>query len=324
MKNTFSITFKTLLVILFAMSLNTADSQKKSNHGNKFEQLGPMLPSPNQYRNRDGAPGPEYWQQKADYVIDCTLDTKNQRLDGKETITYYNQSPNALSYLWLQLDENEHSAEADKHKMEPSSIRDKMSEQSLRMLEPWRELEQYGHKIQKVTDAMGKPMDYTINKTMMRLQLPKPLEPGEKISFNIEWYYYLIDRMNSTSWGRGGYEHFDDTDDYLYTIVQWFPRLCVYSDFEGWQNNQFTGRGEFALTFGDYKVKMTVPDDHMVGSTGVCQNLKQMLSSTQWSRWQEAQNVTEPIEIVTLDEAKALEQSLNQIALRLGNFMQRM
>jgi len=309
MKNTFNITLNTLLVILFAMSLNTANSQKKSNHGNKFEQLGPMLPSPNQYRNRDGAPGPDYWQQKADYVIECTLDTKNQRLDGKETITYFNQSPNALSYLWLQLDENEHSAEADKHKMEPSSINDKMSERSLRMLEPWRELEQYGHKIQKVTDAMGKPMEYSINKTMMRLQLPKPLEPGEKISFNIEWYYYLINRMNSTSWGRGGYEHFDDTDDYLYTIVQWFPRLCVYSDFEGWQNNQFTGRGEFALTFGDYKVKMTVPKDHMVGSTGECSNLKQMLSPTQWSRWQDAQTTKEPIEIVTLAEAKALEQS---------------
>ena len=298
-----------LLITLFALSANIGISQKESNHGNKFEQLGSILPSPNLYRNRDGAPGPEYWQQKADYVIDCTLDTKNHRLDGKETITYYNQSPNALSYLWLQLDENEHSAEADKHRMEPTSIRDKMSESALRNLEPWRELEKYGHKIQKVTDASGKAMDYTINKTMMRINLDKPLAPGEKIVFNIEWYYYLINRMNTTSWGRGGYEHFDDTDDYLYTIVQWFPRLCVYSDFEGWQNNQFTGRGEFALTFGDYKVTMTVPSDHMVGSTGECQNLQKMLTPNQWNRWQEAQTVKEPLEIVTLDEAKKMEQS---------------
>jgi len=309
MKSTLNTPFRIILILLFGISMTTTDAQKKSNHGNKFEQLGSILPSPNVYRNRDGSPGPDYWQQRADYVIDCTLDTKNQRLDGKETITYYNQSPNPLSYLWLQLDENEHSADADKHKMEPSSIREKMSEGALKSLEPWRTLEQYGHKIQKVTDASGKAMEYTINKTMMRLQLPKPLAPGEKIVFNIEWYYYLIDRMNSTSWGRGGYEHFDDTDDYLYTIVQWFPRLCVYSDFEGWQNNQFTGRGEFALTFGDYKVKMTVPKDHMVGSTGVCKNLQKMLTPTQWSRWQESQTVTEPLEIVTLDEAKKMEAS---------------
>jgi len=309
MKNLLNYSLRALTIVILICFATTTDAQKKSNHGTKFEQLGSILPSPNTYRNRDGAPGPDYWQQKADYVIDCTLDTKNQRLDGKETITYFNQSPSSLSYLWLQLDENEHSAEADKHKMEPSSIREKMSEGALKNLEPWRSLDKYGHQIQKVTDVNGKAMDYIINKTMMRLQLPKPLEPGEKIVFNIEWYYYLIDRMNTTSWGRGGYEHFDDTDDYLYTIVQWFPRLCVYSDFEGWQNNQFTGRGEFALTFGDYKVRMTVPTDHMVGSTGECQNLQQMLTPTQWSRWQEAQNVTEPLEIVTLAEAKKMEQS---------------
>src|SRR4030095_856905 len=141
-----------------------------SNHGNKFEQLGTMLPSPNNYRNMDGSPVPEYWQQRVDYEIECSLDEKAQRLDGKELITYYNQSPSTLQYLWLQLDENEHSAESDKHKMEGSTIQDVMSEQGLRFLEPWRELEKYGDKIHSVIDDNGDSMKYTINQTMMRVE----------------------------------------------------------------------------------------------------------------------------------------------------------
>ncbi|MEO1517159.1 MAG: M1 family metallopeptidase [Bacteroidota bacterium] len=282
--------------------------QNTSNHANKFEQLGPMLPSPNDYRGIDGAPGPEYWQQRADYDIECTLDVEQQRLDGTELITYYNQSPQPLRYLWLQLDENQHAASADNHRFNASSMRETMSERALRGLEPWRELEKYGHKIQKVTDDKGAPLQYTINRTMMRVDLPEPLQPGEEFSFRIDWHYYLIDRMNSTSWGRGGYEYFSDDKNYIFTIVQWFPRLCVYSDFEGWQNKQFTGRGEFALNFGNYVVKMTLPSDYMVGSTGECLNYQTVLSSTQMERYQKAQNASEPIEIVTLAEAKKLEK----------------
>ncbi|MEL6864137.1 MAG: M1 family peptidase, partial [Bacteroidota bacterium] len=224
--------------------------QNESNHGYRFEQLGTTLPSANQYRGVDGAPGPDYWQQRCDYDIECSLNTEEQRLDGSELITYYNQSPSTLRYLWLQLDENEHAASTDKHRFNPSKIKSKMSEQDLRMLEPWREQDKYGHKIEAVTDAAGKDLQYTINQTMMRVELPQALKPGESFSFRVKWYYYLIDRINSVSWGRGGYEYFEKDDNYLYTIVQWYPRLCVYSDFEGWQNKQFTGRGEFALTFG--------------------------------------------------------------------------
>lgn len=282
-------------------------AQVPSNHGNKFEQMGSMLPSPNQYRSVDGSPGPAYWQQKADYVINCSLDTKTQRLHGEETITYYNNSPQTLRYLWLQLDENEHNANTDKHRMDPSGMRAVMSGDQLRRIEAWRELEKYGHNIESVTDENGKPLPYTINMTMMRIDLPTPLASGEKISFNIKWNYFLIDRMDTPSWGRGGYEYFEKDDNYLYTIVQWYPRLCVYSDSDGWQNNQFTGRGEFALTFGDYKVSMTVPDDHMVGSTGECQNYEQMLSPTQLTRWKQALRSDTPVEIVTLEEAKTME-----------------
>ena len=300
-----------ILICCFTLqsdSLFAQNQPDRSNHGNKFEQIDSWLPSPNRYRNIDGNQGPDYWQQKADYTIDCTLDTKEHRLDGKETITYHNNSPTALSYLWLQLDENEHSPEADKHYMEPSSIKSHMSKDDLERLSYVESLDKYGHKIQSVTDANGRALDYTINKTMMRINLPEALKSGESVSFNIDWHYYLIDRINSKSWGRGGYEYFEDDGNYLYTIVQWFPRMCSYTDNQGWQNNQFTGRGEFALTFGDYDVKMTLPDDFVVGSTGECQNYDRVLTGTQKQRWEAAKTSTEPVEIVTLDEAKAMEQ----------------
>lgn len=313
---------KSLLKILVFFTLGTLSlkAQNTSNHGNKFEQLETILPSPNEYRGIDGAPGPKYWQQKCDYDIVCTLDVDKQQLHGEELITYYNQSPHTLRYLWLQLDENEHNAKTDKHYFEPSSMEDKMSGGDLRMLEPWRELEKYGHNIEAVTTKSGQPLKYTINMTMMRVDLPKPLKPGEQFSFQIKWNYYLIDRMNSTSWGRGGYEYFEKDGNYLFTIVQWFPRLCLYSDNQGWQNNQFTGRGEFALTFGNYKVKMTVPSDYMVGSTGTCQNYEAVLTPTQMARYKQAQKVSEPLEIVTLAEAKAMEKAAKSKKLQTWEF----
>lgn len=286
---------------LQAQMLNNPDA----NHANKFEQLDPFWRSPNTYRTADGAPGPEYWQQRADYKIKCTMDTKEQRLHGSETITYHNNSPSALKYLWLQLDENEHAEDAMKHRMNTSSIRGTMSERALEGLEVWRNQAPYGVNILKVTDKSGAKLDYTINGTMMRVELPKELKSGKKFVFNIDWNYKLIDRMSNPSWGRGGYEFFEDHGNYLYTVVQWYPRMCVYSDFEGWQNKQFVGRGEFALTFGDFDVEITVPADHIVGATGECQNYKSMLTSDQYKRWEKAQKSDTPIEVVT--KAEALE-----------------
>ncbi|MEO5905963.1 MAG: M1 family metallopeptidase, partial [Saprospiraceae bacterium] len=250
-----------------------------------------------------------YWQQRVDYDIECRLDKNNQRLDGSELITYHNQSPSTLQYLWIQLDENEHSSESDKHIIEQSTMNAIMSEQALRMLEPWRELEKYGHKILSVLDQNGDSLNYMIHQTMMRVELPKPLAPNEQFSFHIDWHYYLIDRKNSVSWGRGGFELFEKDGNSLYTIVQWYPRLCVYNDASGWQNKQFIGRGEFALTFGNFIVKMTVPEDHIVGATGECLNYPQVLKADQLNRWKQAQTSTEPIEIVTLEEATNAEKN---------------
>lgn len=293
------------LAFLFASVLATA--QPKSNHGYKFEQLGQILPDPNDYRGMDGAPGPEYWQQRADYDIECTLDTENQRLDGVEKITYYNQSPHTLRYLWLQLDENEHAADADNHVFDPSNMGKTMSGAQLNRLEKSEKLEKFGHKIQEIKDENGNALKYTINKTMMRVELPQPLKPNESFDFSITWYYYITDRLEQA--GRGGYEYFKDQDEYIFTITQWYPRLCVYDDVTGWQNKQFTGRGEFALTFGNFVVKMTLPNDYVVGSTGECLNYSTALSSAELARWKAAQSAKEPIEIVTLDEAKKNEKS---------------
>ncbi len=270
-----------------------------SNHGNRFEQLSYLLADPNMYRSASGVPGPKYWQQKADYDITAELDEAKRRLNGTETITYYNNSPDPLTYIWLQLDENEHDPKSDNNSFDGSSMKDRMTSRAItRMLGM-----EAGHgvNIEKCTDAAGNALKYTINQTMMRIELPKTLMPGEKIRFNVSWWYNIANRL--TLGGRGGYENFPEDNNDLYTMAQWYPRLAVYSDFQGWQNKQFTGRGEFALTFGDFKVKMTVPADHVVGATGECRNYKETLTPAQYQRWQQAQGAKEPLEIVTLDEA---------------------
>ena len=293
-----------LTSFLFAQNIQ---NNPNSNHGNKFEQLGTIFPTPNEYRTASGAPGPRYWQQRCDYDIRCELDEKNLMLKGSETVTYFNNSPDALTYLWLQLDENEHSSvnNADYQDSEPMSRQ--MSVQQLKQLEENKGDNGYGFMIRKLTDALGKPLRYTINKTMMRVELPTPLKPGQRFIFMLNWDYKISNRM--TIGGRGGYEFFPEDGNYLFTMTQWYPRLCVYSDFKGWQNQQFTGRGEFALTFGNFKVQMTVPADHVVLSTGECQNYPMVLSAAQQARWKQAQTAKEPIEIVTLAEAKAAEKT---------------
>lgn len=282
--------------------------QKRSNHANAFEDLNYLIPDPNPSRGPDGAPGPQYWQQRADYDIDCRLVPEEQRLYGNELITYHNLSPNTLNYLWLQLDENQHRGQLDHHHFNGNSMEEVMNAQALYMMEQWKDLTEYGHNIEAVTDVNDKPLPYTINGTMMRVDLPEALKPGDNFQFRVKWNYKLVDRINGP-WGRGGYEYFEKDKNYIFTITQWFPRMCVYDDVEGWQNKQFTGRGEFALEFGNYVVKMTLPDDYIVGSTGECLNYPSVLSAEQLKRWEQAKTATEPIQIVTLEEAIANEKS---------------
>jgi hypothetical protein len=276
-----------------------------SNHGNKFEQLGIMLPTPNEYRTASGAPGPKYWQQRADYDIKCELDEANLKLIGSEVITYFNNSPNTLRYLWLQLDENEHSTVNNANYQNSRTMPGQLNTAAVDGMENAGKDNGYGINLVKMTDALGKSLKYTVNKTMMRIELPTELKPGQKFVFNINWNYKISDRMKMG--GRGGYEYFPEDGNHLFTMAQWYPRLCVYSDAVGWQNHQFTGRGEFALTFGNFKVQMTVPADHVLGGTGECTNYQAVLSPAQFARWTKAQTSKEPVEVVTLEEAKKAE-----------------
>lgn len=280
-----------------------------SNHGNKFEQLGTILPTPNEFRTASGAPGPKYWQQRCDYDIKCELDEKNNVLTGSETLNYFNNSPDVLNYIWLQLDENQHSNINNANYQTSSGMPQGLTDVLLdKIVESASNVDNgKGVKIKKITDATGGALKYTINKTMMRVDLPIPLKPGQKYILKIDWSYKITDRMKDN--GRGGFEHFEEDGNNLYTMTQWYPRVCVYSDFQGWQNHQFTGRGEFALTFGNFNVQMTVPTDHLVGATGECQNYAQVLKPSQLARYNQATMAKEPVEIVTLAEATSAEKN---------------
>jgi hypothetical protein len=271
----------------------------------KFKQLTEVLATPNTYRTASGAPGHQYWQQRADYDMKIKLDDTKQRIDGDETITYYNNSPDELTYIWLQLDQNMSAKESDTYKIRQSTMQDRMSFSQITNLEPWFD---GGFKIDHVRDAAGKNLPYTINNTMMRIDLPQALKPGAKFVFNIKWWYNINDRMKIG--GRSGYEYFEEDGNYLYTIAQFFPRMVVYCDNQGWQHKQFLGSGEFTLNFGDYKVAITVPSDHVVSATGVLQNAKDVLTAEQRKRFDQAKNeFKEPVMIITEEEARQNEKS---------------
>ena len=299
-----------LLLLMFFYTGSNAQNiynNPNSNHGNKFEQMGGTFPTPNEYRTASGAPGPKYWQQRVDYDIKCELDEKKLMLNGSETVTYFNNSPDILMYLWLQLDENQHSSVNNANYKGSNTMSRQISPQQLDRADESKVDNGYGFNILKLTDAVGKPLKYTINKTMMRVELPVPLKAGQRFVFKLDWNYKIADKNGRG--GRGGYEYFQEDGNHLFTMAQWYPRLCVYSDFKGWQNHQFTGRGEFALTFGNFKVQMTVPADHIILSTGEGQNFSSVLTPAQLARWNKAQTSSEPIEIVTLEEAKAAEKN---------------
>jgi hypothetical protein len=301
------ITTSLCLMASMALAQNTKNNPM-SNHGNKFEQLGTILPTPNEQRTASGAPGNKYWQQKADYNIEATLDEKNLMLIGKEVVTYHNNSPDKLQYLWLQLDENQHDPKGDANFFDNNKLNTPYDVNAIKGMDVNETLKGLGDQILSVTDELGKPIKYTINQTMMRIDLPKTLNPNTKIKFIVKWQYKIGNRIEIG--GRGGYEFFKEDGNYLFTMAQWYPRMCVYSDFQGWQNKQFTGRGEFALAFGDYNVKMTVPSDHIICSTGECQNYAQVLSPNQMQRWTKAStNYSDVTEIVTLDECTNAEKT---------------
>ncbi|MEM7164405.1 MAG: M1 family metallopeptidase [Planctomycetota bacterium] len=272
----------------------------------KFRQLEEILPSPNSYRTASGAPGHSYWQQRADYRIDVTIDDEKQRLIGAEDIHYHNNSPDTLRYLWVQLDANIFALQSHSNMIGREFDPDDADFRRMR-----GELEKLhfdgGIDLESVRDASGQPLAHTVVETMMRIDIPEPLAPGASVQFSIAWSYAINDAKALRA--RTGYEYFEEDGNYIYEIAQWFPRMAAYTDVNGWQNKQFLGRGEFTLEFGDYDVSITVPADHVVASTGVLQNPDDVLTAEQQQRLDSARDTTEPMFIVTPEEAKQNEKS---------------
>lgn len=309
MKKSIALVLMLFSVIAVAQETKKEEVKREGGHydKNKFSQMYSEMATPNMYRSASGAPGPAYYQQKADYKINLELDDKLARLYGSETITYHNNAPDALEYLWVQLDQNIEKTNSQTPLIDNQSIFPNTSSSSFAskyMEKPF----EGGFNIEYVKDAKGNDMKYIINQTMMRIDLPKALNKGEKITFSIKWWYNIVNYQGSANNGRSGYEQFPDGNR-LYVMAQFYPRMCVYSDVEGWQNMQFWGRSEFALTFGDYEVTITVPADHIMEGTGVLQNRNEVFTAEQVKRWELAENTFDkPVVIVTQQEAEASEK----------------
>ena len=281
----------------------TADAikQTKGQFEDKFRQLEEHLPTPNVYRTGSGAPGHKYWQQQVDYKIKVRLDEEKRQIHGSASVNYQNNSPDELRYLWLQLDQNRFSKHSDAYATISRGGNDskKMSYDALRFLDLTKGTD-WGHQINHVR-ASGKDLSYMVNDTMMRIDLPTPLKSGSTFKFDIEWWYNIPEAKIMGA--RGGFENYDRHGNDIYFIAQWFPRLAAYTDQKGWEHKQFLGSGEFTLEFGDYDVEITVPADHIVGSTGELQNARDILSKEQRTRLEEAKTADRPVFIVTQGEA---------------------
>ena len=293
------------LFILSPVHAQTSEAPAKFSQEDKFRQLEEILPTPNGFRLGSGAPGNNYWQQKVDYQIDVSIDDETQHLNGKETITYTNNSPDTLTYLWLQLDGNVFMPNSDGNLSKTAGNMDELSFSGLKNLLA-AETFDGGFKITRVQENSSKAdLKHTIVKTMMRVDLPQPLRNGESFVFDVDWDYNIND--SKVVRGRAGFEYFAEDGNYIYEMAQWFPRMCAYTDVNGWQHKQFLGRGEFTLEMGDYVVRISVPEDHIVASTGELLNPKEVLSDDQRKRLEDARDVEQPIFIVTPEEAKENE-----------------
>lgn len=299
---------KVCIMTLFLMGSFFLSMSQDNGWKAKFEQLGTTLPTPNEYRDASGAPGPKYWQQQADYEIKVTLDDNNQTITGWENVTYHNNSPQTLTYLWLQLEQNMRASDSDAKSVTAAGLGGAIPAKSFDQIIGGSPDFDGGYKINSVKDLQGNSLKYTINKTMMRVDLPEPMKTGDQFSFEVEWSYNINDRMKDG--GRSGFEYFPEDGNYVYTIAQFFPRMAVYDDVNGWQNKQFLGSGEFALPFGDYKVSITVPSDHMLAATGELQNPSDVLTALEREKFELAKKTFDkPVIIRSQEEAIQYEKS---------------
>ena len=305
-----NIIFLIISVLLFPIENISQQKQTEKINTNKFRQLNQEFASPNMFRTASGAPGPAYYQQQADYIINIELDDANKKIYGDEIVTYTNNSPDLLDYLWVQLDQNVRSKDSpslirDSNSVNPAYIPDTFEKEFIN--DPF----DGGFNIEYVRDTNDKPLDYFVNQTMMRIDLPKAIGTGESFSFKVKWWYNINDHVNDG--GRSGYETFPNDDNRAYIIAQFFPRMCVYDEVEGWQNYQFWGDGEFALPFGNYEVNITVPADHIMEATGKLVNRKDVYSKEMMKRFNKAKkSYDKPVIIVSQEEAEIAEKSFSK------------
>ena len=297
----YAFTFVLLSIVTYSSGQNNNPWQ------GKFEPIDRLITPPSTYRTASGAPGDDYWQQRADYSIKAELDEVNNVLSGEETITYYNNSPDVLDYIWVQLDQNVNKKGNEDFGDLYGGVKDSITSQTMQYLV--RPIDfPAGYTIKYVNDGAGNALQSLVNNTMMRVNLNEPLKPNQSVKFSIGWSYPITDRSMFLL-SREGYEHFPENNNNVYLMAFWFPRMAVYNDTEGWQNKQFRRLGEFALEFGDYDVELTVPADHIVAATGLLQNSDEVLTSKQRARFKTAQNsFDKPVMIVTPEEAKENEK----------------
>jgi hypothetical protein len=283
--------------------------ERKPGHynNNKFKQLYEEFATPNMYRTGSGAPGPAYYQQQADYKMDIEIDDENARLYGSEVITYTNNSPDELKYLWVQLDQNMRAPDSKTPLINGSGIGPATTIDRAANGYLTNGLER-GFNIEHVKDTNGNDLPHMINRTMMRVELPKAMKTGDKFSFSIKWWYNINDHVKEG--GRSGYEYFPENDNRIYVVSQFYPRMAVYNDVEGWQNSQFWGRDEFALPFGNFDVNITVPADHILDGTGYLTNREEVFTKEMMKRYKQAKkSYDKPVVIVTQEEAEKAEKS---------------
>ena len=302
-----SISCLTVLIFVACLSTCSAQTNHKYKQEDKFRQLEEILPTANLYRTASGAPGTGYWQQQVDYEIDVRIDDDKQQLFGSERISYKNNSPDSLNYLWLQLDQNIRQMHSASNLTQSNQSFDRVEYKRFKSTLT-RAAFDCDLKITACVASDDKSkLKYSIVQTMMRVHLPKPLASGETFRFAIDWNYQINNAKVVR--GRTGYEYFPEDKNYIYEIAQWFPRLCAYNDVTGWQHKQFLGRGEFTVDFGNYVVRITMPQKHVVTATGVLLNPDEVMSAKWRERMKRAEKSNKPVFIITPEEAKKNEGS---------------
>ncbi|MDB4583689.1 M1 family metallopeptidase [Draconibacterium sp.] len=293
-----------LLLALTCVYTGSILAQQHTNQ-NMFRQLTKELPTPNGFRTVTGRPGPDYFQQQVDYDMDILLDENAKTISGQAKITYQNNSPEPLKYLWLQLDQNIREQNSFRSEIGQSKMSENVSMTTLKQMNNDFD---GGFKISYIKDARGNNLQTIKNHTIMKVLLPETLPSGEKTELLIKWHYNL--NNIGEIWGRSGYNQAENGSGDVFAIAQFYPRLCVFNDI-GWQTKQFVG-AEFALEFGNFNVDITVPSDHIVAATGKLRNENDVLTPKQKERLKQAGNSGKPVFIVTENEAVKNEKGRSQ------------